>query len=62
MCSKVACRECGKPSWAGCGQHIESALRGVAIADRCPGWQTGRHVNVESAYVPPSKEEPAKAK
>ena len=23
------------------GQHIESALSGVAETDRCPGWRTG---------------------
>ncbi|CAM9303433.1 unnamed protein product [Phaeothamnion confervicola] len=42
MCRKVTCSKCGKPSWAGCGQHIESALSGVAEADRCPGWRSGK--------------------
>lgn len=37
MCKKVTCAKCGKPTWAGCGQHIEQALAGVAVADRCPG-------------------------
>ena len=37
MCSKVICRKCKKPTWSGCGEHIEEALHGVAIADRCPG-------------------------
>ncbi len=35
MCSRVACETCGKPSWVGCGEHIEEALAGVAPADRC---------------------------
>jgi len=35
MCHRVTCRRCGKPSWAGCGMHIEEALRGVPQADRC---------------------------
>jgi hypothetical protein len=35
MCRKVICRECGKPSWAGCGAHIESVLGDVPNADRC---------------------------
>ena len=35
MCRKVICRECGKPSWAGCGAHIESVLGDVPKADRC---------------------------
>ena len=42
MCWKQDCSSCGKPSWAGWGKHIEMALDGVAIEDRCPGWQTGK--------------------
>jgi hypothetical protein len=37
MCSRTTCRKCGKPSWSGCGQHIEIALQGVAKKDRCQG-------------------------
>lgn len=37
MCHKVNCRKCGKPTWAGCGNHIESALKGVAKSQRCQG-------------------------
>ena len=35
MCSKVICRNCNKPTWSGCGEHIEEALAGVALEDRC---------------------------
>lgn len=35
MCARVSCGTCGKPTWDGCGQHIEEALAGVAEADRC---------------------------
>ena len=35
MCSKVTCDICKKATWAGCGEHIEEALEGVAEADRC---------------------------
>ena len=35
MCSKVICNLCRKPTWDGCGQHIEEALAGIAEADRC---------------------------
>lgn len=35
MCTKVACETCKKSTWAGCGEHIEEALEGVAEADRC---------------------------
>ena len=37
MCSKVICRQCKKPTWSGCGEHIEEALAGIALADRCQG-------------------------
>ncbi|MEO7588000.1 MAG: hypothetical protein ABIS84_08230 [Arachnia sp.] len=35
MCHKVTCDVCGKPTWEGCGDHIEHALEGVAVDDRC---------------------------
>eukprot|EP01040_Poterioochromonas_malhamensis_P005519 gene5519-5929_t len=35
MCGRVTCSKCGKPTWAGCGMHIESALAGVKPEDRC---------------------------
>lgn len=37
MCRAVSCRVCGKTSWAGCGQHVDQVMKGVARADRCPG-------------------------
>lgn len=35
MCQRVTCETCQKPTWQGCGEHIEQALEGVAPADRC---------------------------
>lgn len=35
MCSRVTCNECNKPTWAGCGRHIEQALAGVPLDQRC---------------------------
>jgi len=35
MCMRITCDSCGKPTWAGCGNHIEDALHGVAEQDRC---------------------------
>jgi hypothetical protein len=35
MCQKVQCSRCGKPTWSGCGQHIEQALAGVPPEKRC---------------------------
>ena len=37
MCVKVTCKICKKPTWSGCGEHIEEALDGIALADRCAG-------------------------
>ena len=28
MCRKITCEACKKPTWAGCGKHIEAALKG----------------------------------
>lgn len=35
MCHRITCPICGKPTWEGCGEHIEFALDGVPLADRC---------------------------
>lgn len=35
MCQKVTCRNCGKPTWTGCGAHVEQVLVGVPKQDRC---------------------------
>lgn len=35
MCQRVSCQNCEKPSWVGCGEHVEEALAGVPEAERC---------------------------
>lgn len=35
MCRRVECRTCGKPTYAGCGQHVEQVLGGVPKSQRC---------------------------
>ncbi|KAG2233236.1 hypothetical protein INT48_001685 [Thamnidium elegans] len=35
MCERTSCDKCKKPTWIGCGQHIEQALAGVPQEDRC---------------------------
>ena len=37
MSEKDTCSKCNKPTWAGCGERVEQALTGIAIADRCAG-------------------------
>lgn len=35
MCRRIQCEQCHKPTFAGCGKHVEQVLRGVIDADRC---------------------------
>lgn len=35
MCSRVDCPTCGKPTFVGCGRHIEEVLGDVPRAQRC---------------------------
>jgi hypothetical protein len=35
MCRRVECETCHKPSFAGCGRHVEDVLRDVPAEDRC---------------------------
>jgi len=35
MCRRVTCEKCGKPSFAGCGLHIEAVLGDVPKNERC---------------------------
>ncbi len=37
MCRAVTCRQCGKTTWAGCGQHVDSVMKNVPAANRCGG-------------------------
>jgi len=37
MCSAVKCKTCGKTTWAGCGQHVESVRRTVPASQWCDG-------------------------
>ena len=35
MCVRVTCPQCGKPTYSGCGAHIEQVLGNVPPAQRC---------------------------
>lgn len=35
MCRRVTCDQCGKPTFAGCGAHIEQVLGDVPRDQRC---------------------------
>lgn len=35
MCRAVKCSQCGKTTWAGCGQHVASVKRSVPASQWC---------------------------
>jgi hypothetical protein len=35
MCQRVKCSSCGKPSYVGCGAHVEQVLGDVPPENRC---------------------------
>ncbi len=35
MCARIECRTCGKPTFAGCGAHVEQVLGDVPRDQRC---------------------------
>jgi hypothetical protein len=35
MCSRVTCPRCDKPSFVGCGRHVEQVLGDVPRDQRC---------------------------
>jgi hypothetical protein len=35
MCRRVECNVCKKPTYAGCGKHIEQVLGDVPPSERC---------------------------
>ncbi|MFM7225652.1 MAG: hypothetical protein ACKOBG_09510 [Actinomycetota bacterium] len=35
MCKRVTCSTCGRPTYEGCGDHVEQVLGDVPPAERC---------------------------
>ncbi|KAI8363492.1 hypothetical protein B0O80DRAFT_14882 [Mortierella sp. GBAus27b] len=35
MCQRTICRDCGKFTWTGCGQHIAEVLAGLSLEEIC---------------------------
>jgi len=40
MCYPVTCETCGKTTWAGCGEHVESVRVQVPSDEWCDGSHT----------------------
>jgi len=35
VCRRTTCRTCRRPTWAGCGAHVEEVLAAVPRSERC---------------------------
>jgi hypothetical protein len=35
MCRRIECPKCGRPTFAGCGMHVEQVLGNVPPEQRC---------------------------
>jgi hypothetical protein len=53
MCRRVTCERCGKPTFAGCGAHIEQVLADVPKVKRCQCRQAVNAGNVEPTVMAP---------
>ena len=42
MCTAVTCAACGRPSYVGCGDHVEQVLGDVPATERCTCAGDGR--------------------
>jgi hypothetical protein len=48
MCRRIQCEYCHKPSFAGCGKHVDQVLRGVPDAERC---HCSRNASLQNALA-----------
>jgi hypothetical protein len=58
MCERVVCRLCGRPTWSGCGAHVEEVLADVPKADRCHCGEHAAGSHAADASHPPHAEGP----
>ncbi|WJY64448.1 hypothetical protein CATRI_11995 [Corynebacterium atrinae] len=49
MCRAVKCRTCGKTTWAGCGQHVETVKKSVPASDWCNGKHSQAQIDAAKA-------------
>jgi ribosomal 50S subunit-associated protein YjgA (DUF615 family) len=53
MCSRIKCTQCDKPSYAGCGAHIEQVLGDVPKDERCKCRERKREAKKEGSAEKP---------
>ncbi len=51
MCRRMNCQTCGKPTWAGCGAHVEEVLGDVPKAERCQCNETGSTGSTNKSFL-----------
>jgi len=54
MCRAVACKVCGKTTWAGCGAHVEQVLGHLPQDQRCQGHQAAASGDAAATNPSPS--------
>jgi hypothetical protein len=52
MCRRIQCSSCGKPTYAGCGMHVEQVLGDVPKEDRCRCREESRKGRPEGSERP----------
>jgi len=51
MCRRVECSECHKPTYAGCGMHIEQVLSDVPPEERCKCREKKKEQGTETSFL-----------
>ncbi len=56
MCARVTCRTCNKPTFSGCGRHIEQVLGDVKPKDRCHCREAKAKKSTTASSAPPAED------
>ncbi|MCA9591376.1 MAG: hypothetical protein KC657_39040 [Myxococcales bacterium] len=51
MCRRAECRECNKPTFSGCGMHVEQVLGDVPREERCTCRENARREPSRDASI-----------
>lgn len=58
MCRRVECSKCGRPTFAGCGAHVEQVLGDVPPAARCRCREEGASERAKGTTAPTASQGP----